>query len=61
MNVRQFLQKHIILVAVVLAVVLALILILFIYYIISHRKAMALSRNNDELSEKAYIDLATGI
>ena len=61
MNIPQFLQKHMILVIVVLAVVLALVLTLFIYYIISHRKAMRLSQDNDELNEKAYIDLATGL
>lgn len=54
MNVRQFLQKHVILVIVVLAVVLALILLLFIYYVISHRKERS-------LNEKAYVDLATGL
>ena len=60
-NVRQFLQKHIILVILVFGVVLALILVLFTYYVISHRRAMALTKNNNELSEKAYIDLATGL
>ena len=54
MNVRQFLQKHVILVIIVLAVVLALILLLFIYYVISHRKERS-------LNEKAYVDLATGL
>ena len=54
MNVRQFLQKHVILVIVVLAVVLALIMLLFIYYVISHRKEKS-------LNEKAYVDLATGL
>lgn len=44
-----------------LAVVLALVLTLFIYYMISHRKAMSLPRHNSELNEKAYIDFATGL
>lgn len=61
MNVRQFLQKHVILVILVLAVVLALILVLFIYYVISKRKELRLSKSNSELNEKAYIDLATGL
>ena len=61
MNVRQFLQKHVILVVVVLAVVLALILMLFIYYVISKRKQFILSKSNSELNEKAYVDLATGL
>lgn len=61
MNVRQFLQRHVVLVVLVLAVVLALVLTLFIYYMISHRKAMSLSRHNSELNEKAYIDFATGL
>ncbi len=61
MNVRQFLQKHVILVILVLAVVIALILLLFIYYVISRRKERRLSESNNELNEKAYIDLATGL
>lgn len=61
MNVRQFLQKHVILVILVLAVVLALILVLFIYYVISKRKELSLAKSNSELNEKAYIDLATGL
>ena len=61
MNVRQFLEKHVILVILVLSVVLALIMVLFIYYVVSHRKARKLSESNNELSEKAYIDLATGL
>lgn len=61
MNVRQFLQKHVFLVMAVLALVLALILLLFIYYVVSSRKALRLSRSNSELNEKAYIDLATGL
>ena len=61
MNIRQFLQKHVLLVVAILSIVLALVLMLFIYYIISRRKAQSLSRSNDELSEKAYIDLATGL
>lgn len=61
MSVRQFLEKHVILVILVLSVVLALIMVLFVYYIFSHRKARKLSQSNSELSEKAYIDLATGL
>ena len=61
MNVRQFLRKHIILVILVLAVVIALILLLFVYYVLSRRKELRLSRSNSELNEKAYIDLATGL
>lgn len=61
MNVRQFLQKHVVLVIIVFSVVLALILTLFIYYLISRRKARSLSQRNSALSEKAYIDLATGL
>ena len=61
MNIRQFLQKHVVLVVLVLGVVLALILTLFIFYVISSRKTLNLSRHNSELNEKAYIDLATGL
>lgn len=61
LNVRQFLQKHFFLVVIVLGVVLALVLTLIIYFIISVRKEGKLSKNNDELSEKAYIDIATGL
>lgn len=61
MNIRQFLQKNIVLVIAVLSVVLALVLTLFIYYVISRRKARSLTEHNSELSEKAYIDLATGL
>ena len=61
MNVRQFLQKHVFLVVAVLALVLALILLLFVYYVISNKKALRLSRSNSELNEKAYVDLATGL
>lgn len=52
---------YVILVILVLGIVLALIIILFAYYIFSHRKALRLSKDNSELSEKAYIDLATGL
>lgn len=61
MNVRQFLQRHVILVIIVFSVVLALLLTLFIYYVFSHHKEKILSRSNDELNAKAYIDLATGL
>lgn len=61
MNVRQFLQKHVVLVIIVFGVVLALILTLLIYYIMSKKKAMRLSKDNSALNEKAYIDLATGL
>lgn len=61
MNVRQFLQKHVILAIAVLGIVLALIIVLLIYYIISKRKQLSLSKYNSELNEKAYIDLATGL
>lgn len=61
MNVRQFIQKHVLLVAAVLTTVLALILLLFIHYVISRRKALRLSRSNSELNEKAYVDLASGL
>lgn len=61
MNVQQFIQKHLILVILVLAIVLALILMLLIYYVISKRKQLILSKSNSELNEKAYIDLATGL
>ena len=61
MNVRQFLQKHVVLVILVLGVVLALILTLLIFYVISRRKTRNLSQHNSELNEKAYIDLATGL
>ena len=61
LNIRQFLKKHILLAVIVLAVVLALIFLLILYFIISMRKARKLSQNNDELSEKAYIDIATGL
>lgn len=61
MSISQFLQKHVILVILVLSIVMALILILFIYYVFSHKKSLRLSRYNNELNEKAYIDLATGL
>ena len=61
MSVRQFLQRHVVLVIGVLGVVLLLILLLFIYYIISNKKQLKLSQYNNELNEKAYIDLATGL
>lgn len=61
MNIHQFLQKHVFLVIAVFSVVIALILLLFIYYIFSRRRARSLSLSNDELNEKAYIDLATGL
>lgn len=61
MNVRQFLQKHIFLVIMFFAIILALLMTLLIYYIISKRRALSLSRDNSELNEKAYIDLATGL
>lgn len=61
MNVKQFLIKHILLVVIVLAIILSLILLLFIYYIISNRKNMRLLKSNTELTEKTYIDFATGI
>ena len=61
MSIRQFLQKHVLLVLAVLAIVLALILALFVYYVISSRKTLRLSRSNNELNEKAYIDFATGL
>lgn len=61
MNVRQFLQKHVFLVIAVCSIVLALLIILFLYYVVSSRKALRLSRSNSELNEKAYIDLATGL
>lgn len=61
MSIRQFLQKHVVLVILVLSVVLALVLVIFIYYVISSRREIRLSQTNDELNEKAYIDLATGL
>lgn len=61
MNVQQFFQKHVILVIVILSIVIALLLTLLAYYIFSKRRARSLSRDNNELSEKAYIDLATGL
>lgn len=61
MNVRQFLQKHVLLVMAFLSIVLALVLVIFIYYVISSRRELRLSRYNSELNEKAYIDLATGL
>ena len=61
MNVRQFLQKHVILVVIVLSIMLALVLIIFMHYVISSQRELRLSQTNDELNEKAYIDLATGL
>lgn len=61
MNVRQFLERHVILVILVFGVVLALILILFAYYVFSRKRNARLSKSNSELNEKAYIDLATGL
>lgn len=61
MNVRQFLQKHVFFVVIILAIIIALLMTLLIYYIISKRRALNLSRDNSELNEKAYIDLATGL
>lgn len=61
MSVRQFLQKHVMLVVLVFAAVITMMLAFFIYYVISSRRALQLSRSNCELNEKAYIDLATGL
>ena len=61
MNARQFLQKNVYLVIIVFATVITLMLAFFIYYIISSRRALKLSKHNCELNEKAYIDLATGL
>lgn len=61
MSVRQFFQKHVILMMVIFGVVLTLILTLFVYYVFASRRALRLSRHNNELKEKVYIDLATGL
>lgn len=61
MNVRQFLHKHVGFVLLIFGIVLGLLLALLGYYIFAKRKNMRLSRYNSELSEKAYIDLATGL
>ena len=61
MNVRQFLHKHVVFVLLFSGIVLGLLLALLGYYIFAKRKNMRLSRHNSELSEKAYIDLATGL
>ncbi len=61
MSISQFLQKHVVLVIAVLSLVLALILTLFVHYVIASRRQLRLIRDNSELNEKAYIDLATGL
>ena len=61
MNIRQFFRKHVVFVLLLAGIVLGLILALLGYYLFSRRKEMRLSRDNSELSEKAYIDLATGL
>lgn len=61
MSISQFLQKHVVLVIAVLSLVLILILALFVHYVISSRRQLRLIRDNSELNEKAYIDLATGL
>ena len=61
MSVGQFLQRHELLLVGFLSIVLVLVLAIFIYYVISSRRTLRLSRTNSELNEKAYIDLATGL
>lgn len=61
MNVRQFFQKHIVFALLFSGIVLGLLLALFAYYLFSKRKTLRLARHNSELSEKAYIDIATGL
>ena len=61
MSVRQFLRQHAMLVFMAGVMIIVLILGFLIYYIISSRKALRLARSNNELSEKAYMDLATGL
>ena len=61
MSVRQFLRQHAMLVFMAGVMIIVLILGFPIYYVISSRKALRLARSNNELSEKAYVDLATGL
>ena len=61
MSVRQFLRQHAMLVFMAGVMIIVLILGFLIYYVISSRKALRLARSNNELSEKAYVDLATGL
>lgn len=60
-SVKQFLQKHIMIVLIVIGIIFALIFTFLVYYVISSRKALRLVQSNCELNEKAYIDLATGL
>lgn len=61
MNIRQFFQKHVFLMVVFLGIVLGLVFALIFYYWISKQRALKLTKSNSELSEKAYIDIATGL
>lgn len=61
LNLKQFVKRHVTLVLAVAGFVLFLMNVLFIYYIFSTRRAQQLSKCNTELSEKAYVDLATGL
>lgn len=61
MSVEQFLKKHVILVLGVVGTIFVLVVGFFLYYIYASRRNLTLTKSNSELSEKAYIDLATGI
>ncbi|MDD7729762.1 MAG: GGDEF domain-containing protein, partial [Clostridia bacterium] len=61
LSVKQFLQKHIMMVLIVVGIIFILSFSFFIYYVISSRRALRLARSNLELNEKAYIDFATGL
>ncbi|MGN0400450.1 MAG: diguanylate cyclase domain-containing protein [Blautia sp.] len=61
LSVKQFLQKHEMIVLAVAGIILILILSFLIYYVTSNKKSLRLLHSNSELNEKAYIDLATGL
>ena len=61
LSVKQFLQRHITIVLTAAGIIVSLMGVLFLCYVVSTRRALRLSRSNTELSEKAYIDLATGL
>ena len=61
MSVEQFLKKHVMLVLGVVGTIFVLVVGFFLYYIYASRRNLTLTKSNSELSEKAYIDLATGI
>lgn len=57
LSVKQFLQRHVMMVLTVIIIIFLLMGALFIFYVFSTRRALRLARSNSELSEKAYVDL----